>query len=193
MTDRSLIERFLAGDSNAFNQLVWKWEHPIYNFILRNTGDNELTKDLCQVTFMQVYKKLGRLKEKEKFSSWIYRIAVNQCYDEFKKRKRFRGHGDTTGQPEEVPDQGTALTDPERICHQNQIKTILQDALLTLPEEQRIIIVMKQYQGLKFTEIAETLQQPVNTVKSRMYYGLRALKKYLVEQQFDREVLLDEM
>lgn len=193
MTDQSLIERFLAGDIEAFNHLVWKWEQPIYNFILRNTGDSELTKDLCQVTFMQVFKKIGRLKDKDKFSSWIYRIAVNQCYDEFKKRKRLVRKTQDDIAMSNAPEHEGGINDPEHICHQNQVKTILQAAMLTLPEEQRIVIVMKQYQGLKFTEIADTLQEPVNTVKSRMYYGLRALKKYLVEQQLDKEVLLNEV
>jgi len=91
----------------------------------------------------------------------------------------------------QLPDQNTKT--PEELYQHQQIGEILKRTLMTLPEEQRVVIVMKQYQGLKFTEIADILKQPINTIKSRLYYGLRTLRKILEESKLDKEVLLHEM
>jgi len=198
MTDTDLITAFLSGDIHAFNMLVRRWEKPIYNYILRNTGDVEATKDLCQMTFIRVYKQLKKLKEPEKFSSWIYRIATNQCYDEFKRQKRKRNRhihhiakDGSRNLMEEIAD--TKNKTPEIECHNKQVSAILKEALDNLPVEQRIVVIMKQYQGLKFSEIALSLNEPVNTIKSRMYYGLKALRKYLIALNLDKEIIFHEM
>ena len=199
MTDASLIERYLEGDVGAFNTLVWRWEQPLYRFIYRNVGNEETAKDLCQTVFIKMYKQLKTLKDSEKFTPWIYRIALNLCRDEFKRRKRHRMtyledmlNDDTPGSAIEfLPDEKSK--DPETLCHNDQLGEILKKMMLTLPEEQRVVIVMKQYEGLKFTEIAEILEQPINTIKSRLYYGLRALRKTLEANRLSKEVLLDEV
>jgi RNA polymerase sigma-70 factor (ECF subfamily) len=199
MTDAVLIQRFLKGDVQAFNTLVWRWEKPLYNFILRMMGNPEIAKDLTQMTFIRMYKQLKNLKEHDKFKSWAYRIAVNLCKDELKKKKRHRVLSlDSLTSEEHDNDIKQQFQDhdapcPEELLQQEQISNILKEAMQQIPEEQRVVIVMKQYQGLKFTEIAEALSEPINTVKSRMYYGLRAMKKYLEESNLSREVLLHEM
>ena len=198
MTDNILIERFLEGDINAFNMLVWRWEKPILNFIYRHIGNEETAQDICQLVFIRVFKKLKTLRERQKFSSWIYRIALNLCRDEYKKRKN-RHHisietdpkDDTSYSYKQMID--SSIQTPEDLCHQQSVIELLKEALMTLPEEQRIIIIMKQYQGLKFIEIADILKQPVNTIKSRLYYGLRALRKYFEESKVNKEVLFHEM
>ena len=91
----------------------------------------------------------------------------------------------------QIPDQDVKT--PEELVDHQELGEILKRAIMALPEEQSVVIVMKQYQGLKFTEIAEILKQPINTVKSRLYYGLRALRKILVDSKFNKEVLLNEM
>lgn len=200
MTDAALIERFLNGDINAFNTLIWRWEKPLYNFILRMIGNREIAKDLCQTVFIRMYKQLKTLKDPEKFSSWVYRIALNLCKDEFKK-KRTRRLVSLDSLTDADPDQNSikrqfqdhSVPSPEDLLQHQQVATIIKQALKQIPDEQRVVIVMKQYQGLKFTEIANILDQPVNTVKSRLYYGLRAMKKFLEESNFSKEVLLHEM
>jgi RNA polymerase sigma-70 factor (ECF subfamily) len=199
MTDAALIERFLDGDVGAFNALVWRWEKPLYNFIYRNIGNEDTAKDLCQTAFIRMFKEMKRLRNPNSFSAWMYRIAINLCRDEYKRRKRgrvlyledSRDHEDNESLLKQMPDQETKT--PEELCHQQQVGDILKRMLMALPEEQRIVIVMKQYQGLKFTEIASILDQPINTIKSRLYYGLRALKKMLEESQLAKEVLFHEM
>jgi len=90
-----------------------------------------------------------------------------------------------------LPDNETKT--PEELIDHQELCDILKRAIMSLPEEQRVVIVMKQYQDLKFTEIAEILKQPINTVKSRLYYGLRTLRKILVESKFSKEVLFNEV
>ena len=199
MTDAALIHKFLNGDTGAFNTLVWRWEKPLFNFIYRNLGEQDAAKDVCQTVFIRTFKELKRLRDPDKFSSWIYRIAHNLCKDEFKRRKRHRvvyldemsNNEDHAQSIRHVPDMSQQT--PEDICHHEQVGEILKEMLQELPEEQRIVVVMKQYQGLKFTEIAAILNQPVNTIKSRLYYGLRALRKMLEASELKKEVLLHEM
>ena len=101
------------------------------------------------------------------------------------------GNDDSNSLTDMIPDEGNM--NPEEIYHNEELGDILKRLLMKLPEEQRVVIVMKQYEGLKFTEIAEILEQPINTIKSRLYYGLRALKKTLEKYSLSKEVLLDEV
>ncbi len=202
MNDRDLIERFLRGETEAFNTLVWRWQKTIYNFILRDIGNREEAHDLTQQVFVRVYRNLDKLKNLDRFSTWIYQIAANLCRDLIKQRRR-RGLQSLEGMQEAGAlelSTNTALTmhseneeHPDRIVSRNQLRDILEKALQEIPEEQRIVVVMKEYQNLKFTEIAEILGAPVNTVKSRLYYGLNALKKVLGRWQIDEEVVHYEM
>lgn len=194
MTDAELIQCYLQGNMHAFNQLVWRWQKPIYNFILKTVANEEVAKDICQVVFVKVYQQVKGLKDQESFSPWIYRIAYRVCCDEFKRNKKCR----TISLDEQASENGQLLVrqmpgqgqNPEQQVETQEIQKILENALNTLPEEQRVVVIMKQYQGMKFREIAEALDEPVNTVKSRLYYGLKALKKMLEASELSEEVLL---
>jgi RNA polymerase sigma-70 factor (ECF subfamily) len=199
MTDTALIKAFIQGDTTAFNRLVWRYEKPLYNFIYRYVGNRDTAQDLCQTAFIRMFKEIKKLRDPEKYTSWMYRIALNLCRDEFKKRKRryfysleetFQEDG-SKGTIHHPPPQETQS--PQERLENQEIGEILKMAMSQIPEEQRVVIVMKQYQGLKFTEIAEILQQPINTIKSRLYYGLRALKQVLESSDLSKEVLLHEM
>jgi len=201
MTDAQIINHILNGDRSRFNALVWQWEKPIYNFILRYVGNKELARDVTQKTFMRVYKNLSKLKDPTKFSSWIYQIASNLCKDEIKKMSHrnfisldlIHENNENNGHllPDQLKESEQSL--PDAKLNQKQICNIVQKALKQLPEEQRVVIIMKEYQGLKFKEIAEMLNQPLNTIKSRMYYGLNGLRKIFERWQITEEVLNYEM
>lgn len=199
MTDVQLIEQYLSGNVQAFNTLIWRHEAILYNFILRVVGNRDLARDICQMTCIRIFKEIKRLRDKEKFKSWMYRIAMNLCLDEIKKRNKRRyislHEENTSGMESTIPlqieDEDTQA--PDDAAHHGQVIQILNQALQDLPEEQRIVIVMKQYQDLKFTEIADILGESVNTIKSRLYYGLKAMKKSLEASSLTREVLLNEM
>ncbi len=201
MTDSELIASILNGDRSRFNTLIWRWEKPIYNFTLRYLGNKESARDVTQKVFIRTFKNLRKLRDPAKFSSWIYQIAANLCKDEIKKR----GHRDFISLDflnENSENNGYKLPgelleserqQPDAHVNRKQLSQLLQKALHQLPEEQRIVIIMKEYQGLKFKEIAEALNQPLNTIKSRMYYGLNGLRKILQQWQITEEVLNDEM
>ena len=200
MTDSELIGKFLTGDVNAFNTLVWRWEKSVYNFILRYIGDREESQDICQKTFIRVYRKLNRLRDTEKFSTWLYQIAINICRDEIKSRSRRKTYSldhlqeNSNGAHAGVLNLTTdSKSEPEEQVHKRDVSDLIGRALQTLPEEQRVVIIMKEYQGLKFTEIADVLETSVNTAKSRMYYGIAALRKIFMQWEISKESLRYEM
>jgi len=183
MTDADLIARFREGQVAAFNTLVWRWQHRLYHFVLRYAGDREATRDLCQQIFIRAYRGLEQLRDPERFSTWLYQIALNTCRDQQRRDQRhptcsLDSMQETEGGQHpvlgEAPGHPPA---PDVRAQRNDLRHLLEQALGAIPEEQRVVVVMKEYQELKFTEIAEILQLPVNTVKSRLYYGLKALKK----------------
>lgn len=163
--DRSVIERVLRGDTEAFNILVRQWEKPIYNFILRMIGDRDEAMDLSQDCFMKAYRELAALKDRDRFSSWLYRIAHNTCLSRIRKN---RGRTWTELDPE---------TGSEHAAPENRMA--VHRALQDLPADQREAVVLKVFHGLKFEEIAVIQDAPVSTVKSRLYMGFEKLRGIL--------------
>ncbi|MBI4852860.1 MAG: sigma-70 family RNA polymerase sigma factor [Acidobacteria bacterium] len=176
--DNELIERTLNGEPQAFNLLVRRWERQIYALAFRMLGREEEAYDICQETFMSAYRNLSKFRGEAKFSSWLYRIALNCCHT----RLRSRGNSDLSLE-QQLEDQGfEPATNSESLndtLHRDQIAGIVKRALAGLPPEMRQVIIMKEYQGLKFHEIAEILNIPVSTVKTRVYTGLEQLKQRL--------------
>lgn len=201
MNDGALIKQFCEqGQVNAFNTLVWRWQKPIYNFVLRYLGDPEDAREITQQTFIKALRNLPHLKDHSRFSTWLYQIAVNLCRDEIKKRRRRKTYSLESMQENSDQQNARALlpvadesASPDNIVSRKELRDILARALQQIPEEQREVVIMKEYQELKFTEIAETLGIPLNTAKSRMYYGLTALRKILTQWQFDQESFQYEM
>ncbi len=196
MTDADLIRRFRDGESHAFNGLAGRWHRRLYNFILRQVADREEAHDLCQKVLIKVHRNLRRLRDPDKFSTWIYQIAVNTCRDELRRRRRHPTislesleHGDDrrpAGMVNISARKDTAI-------HQCELRDLLNRALQCIPQDQRIVVVMKEYEHLKFTEIAAILKLPVNTVKSRLYYGLNNLRKLLDQWNVNLETIDYEM
>ena len=163
--DRKVIERVLEGDTQAFNALVRQWERPIYNFIVRMIGDRDEAMDLCQDCFMKAYRELRTLKDRDRFSSWLYRIAHNACLSQIRKN-----HGKTWVELD--PEIGSAHIPVEN-------RLAVEKALSQLPADQREAVILKVFQGLKFEEIATIQDAPVSTVKSRLYMGFEKLRSVL--------------
>jgi RNA polymerase sigma-70 factor (ECF subfamily) len=163
--DRKVIERVLKGDIEAFNLLVRQWEKPIYNFILRMIGDRDEAMDLCQESFMKAYRELETLKDRDRFSAWLYRIAHNTCYSRLRK------------------DIGKTFVELEPEIGEIRIpiesRLAVESALKHLPEDQREVVLLKVFHSLKFDEIAAIQGAPVSTVKSRLYMGFEKLRSIL--------------
>ena len=195
MTDAALIDTFLEGDMSAFNRLVKKWQTPIYNFICRYMGDDADSADISQNVFLKIYKNLHLLQDRTRFKSWLFQIAANNCKDHLRSRKYDQRLGDQTdGESDDVV---YVPVDPDASPHSDYINKdssqLLNRALQSLPEEQRLIIVLKEYHGLRFREIAHILQESENTIKSRMYSGLKSVKSILQKWGIKKEDLIYEM
>ena len=179
-SDTQLVTRTVNGDVGAFNDLVARWEGPLYRFVYRYLGDAEEARDVCQEAFIRAYTNLDRFRGTAKFSSWLYQIALNVCRSQFRKKQARPTVSLHEDQHERrlhlVPDDG-AIPDDSAITGERA--QVVRSALAELPEAQRTVIILKEYHGLKFREIAEILGTPESTVKSRLYHGLESLARSL--------------
>ena len=178
-SDEYLLELALQGDRSCFGELIERWQRKIYAFICRYVGNSTDAQDLTQDTFTKAYTNLDRLADPARFPSWLYKIALNECRMRFRKERRAQ----LVPLPEEEdpggPELAVETTTPEtQLAVQEEIE-LVRGAFKELPEEQRAVILMKEYQGLKFHEISEILEIPLSTVKSRMYLGLKTLRKLM--------------
>ena len=180
-SDDQIIERTLAGETDAFSLLVRRWERPIYGLSLRMLGRDEDARDVCQETFLAAFRNLRKFRGEAKFSSWLYRIALNACHSRLRKQggaiEQSIDEEDESGRKIELAD-GAAEAMPDRL-HRDQRAATVRRALHALPPEMRQVIIMKEYEELTFAEISEVLQIPVSTVKSRLYTGLSQMRARL--------------
>jgi len=187
LDDKELIQRFLEGDEYSFNHLVGKWHRPVLNFLYRYTGNMDDAQELTQETFKTVYEKLATLKNRERFSSWIYTIALNHSRMRLRKRRSrpLEPIEDYTYDNNEQMDHYSSLTaddsfSPEENFSQEEMARLVRRALERLEQKQREVIMLKEYAGLKFAEIAAVLDTPLSTIKSRMYIGMENLKREII-------------
>ena len=181
-TDEELVARSREGDLDSFNQLVVRWERPIYALAYRVIGREEEARDVAQETFLRAFRALGGFKGQAKFSSWLYRITLNLCRDWIRRERRT-----PVSQPPEGVDiiELAGETEPsesiEDLVSRRELGRAVARAMAMLPEEQRTAIILKEYHGLTFQEIADLLECPLSTVKTRLYQGLIVLRKQLSE------------
>jgi len=169
------VLRYQAGDEKALGLLMDHWQQRIYNLAYKMIGDEAVAKDILQKTFIKVYQHLHKLEEADKFRPWVYKIAVNFCNSELRKTKR------TESLTEVHAGMVSSSITSEHRVEQNELKDLIWQTLGQIPEEQKAVIIMKEYEGFKFQEIADILDISINTAKSRLYYGLRSMKKLLSE------------
>jgi len=169
--DADLIRQAARGNVEAYNLLVSRWEKRVYNYLLRITGNREDSLDLTQDVFLKAYQNLARLDHPERFAPWLYRIAHNEAYSMFRKR---RPESDV----DEIEPEGTdyGVTVGGSSVFPIELSLAVAGALERLSPDQREAVVLKIYQGFKFEEMAEILSCPVSTVKSRLYSALELLK-----------------
>jgi RNA polymerase sigma-70 factor (ECF subfamily) len=180
-SDEDLVERFQNGDRSAFDTLVQRWERRIQGAIYRLVGPGEDVRDLSQETLLKAYRGLGTFKKEARFSSWLYQIALNVCRDRMRRGrgKTYVSIDDISESTPEVSERGPSALE---LIEARDLSRQVAAAVAALPEEQREVVVLKEYQGLTFVEIAETLDVPLSTVKTRLYRGLGQLRQQLVRQ-----------
>jgi RNA polymerase sigma-70 factor, ECF subfamily len=174
-SDEELVGACQAGEASAFDVLVGRWEDPIRGAAYRFLGSEEEARDVAQEAFLKAYRALGSFKGEARFSSWLYQIATNLCRDRL-RRRRTRAAVSL----EELEEGGPVIVETRPGAHellqQLDLARAVRRAVHALPEEQREVVILKEYQGLTFLEIAQSLDLPVSTVKTRLYRGLGQLR-----------------
>jgi RNA polymerase sigma-70 factor (ECF subfamily) len=183
VSDEQAMRRVQRQDDDAaFAQLVRRWERPIQNLCIRMLGDTRAGEDLAQETFLRVFSKRAEFRADATFSTWIWRIALNLCYDEL--RRKSRRNEMSLDEPEsETLEMLKSFTgaDPapdDALAKQEQEDSV-RDALMCLPAIYRTVLILRHFEDLKFREIAEVLDLPVGTIKSRVAEGLTQMRLLL--------------
>ncbi len=174
-SDEELIEACRGGESSAFDLLVGRWEDKIRGACWRVLGSEEEARDVAQEAFLKAYRGLAGFKREARFSPWLYQIAINLCRDRLRRRR----HRNTVSL-EELERAGPVLVETAPGAHEALVRqdlaSAVRRAIAELTPEQREVLVLKEYQGLTFPEIALALELPVSTVKTRLYRGLVQLR-----------------
>lgn len=180
-TDEELVAAVLAGDVSAFDTLVQRWNRKIQGAAFRVLGSDDEARDVSQEAFLKAFRGLGGFKREARFSSWLYQITLNLCRDKLRRRK-----GRAALSLEDLADAGEpALREGPAALEALETRDVARAvaaAIETLSEEQREVVVLKEYEGLTFPEIAGVLGVPLSTVKTRLYRALGQLRVELQRQ-----------
>lgn len=183
--DTALIERYLRGDVDAFNDLMRAHEDRVFAVCLRMLRDREAALDATQETFVTVFRKVDRFAGHSAFSTWLYRVAVNTCYDQARRSGRRA--------TEPLPEGNDPADDHAQAALESaELRPDLEAALAGLPAEFRSAVVLCDAEGLSLQTVAEILGVPVGTVKSRVFRGRRLLAEVLGNLRPVPDHLIDE-
>lgn len=179
--ENELIRRAGRGDAYAFEQLMTAQESRMYAVALRMCGNREDAQDCLQEAMLRVYRAISGFKGQSSFSTWVYRITMNSCLDELRRRK-----SRTATSLDALLETGFAPSDESDTPEQNSLRSeqrrVLEKAIAGLPEDMRAAIVLRDIQGCSYDEIAQTLDANVGTIKSRISRGREKLRAVLSEQ-----------
>ncbi len=179
-SDKKLVERVQKGDKGAFDLLVLKYQHKIVNLVMRYVRDPELALDISQEAFIKAYRALPRFRGDSAFYTWMYRIAVNTAKNHLAAQRRRPMDVELDLQDPEQYDLHAKLKEtdtPEGVTLSNELKETVERAIAALPEDLRTAIVLRELEGMSYEEIAETMECPVGTVRSRIFRARDAIGK----------------
>jgi RNA polymerase sigma-70 factor, ECF subfamily len=170
--DIELIDRYLTGDVSAFNELMDAHEDRVFAICMRMMGEREAALDATQDTFLTVFRKADRYKAQAAFSTWLYRVAVNTCYDHLRRRTRTR----TQPLPDSHDPPDRTTTD---LYEAIEVRPDIEAALRGLSEDFRSAVVLVDLEGMSLDQAADTLGVPTGTIKSRLFRARRQLSQSL--------------
>lgn len=185
-TDEELMLRYKDGDKHAFEMLFRRYEKPVLDFIYRMVMDASEAESLCQEAFYKVVKSRKRYKASAQFKTWLFQIALNLSRDRLRRRKH-RHHLSLNAPAMVHNHEGIELqdcvSDPSPDVAENfesgELESLIKAAIASLPEEEHLVVVLKEYQGMSYSEIAEILNCPIGTLKSHNHRAHQKLKKIL--------------
>ncbi len=185
-TDEELVRRAQAGDTDAYDVLVHRYFDRIFGLVYNMIGHRQDAEDLVQTIFVRAYRALRRFRGDSAFSTWLYRIALNTSYTASTRQRRRAGdislahlEEDTGWEP--AARTGGALDTPEQRVSLKELQRRLNEALQSLSEEHRQVVVLHDIQGWRHEDIAKAMNLPVGTVRSRLFYARRHLQEQLAE------------
>lgn len=185
LNDERLMERVKSGDAQAFDALWQRHGKALFNFIYRFVGNRQEAEDLTQETFVRVLQSAPSFNSHQRFTTWAYHIATNLCIDAHRKAQYRQAVSLDECLGEDDQTLGDTVPDPqantEEMAQKRSLRRDIRRAIRALPPEQRLVVVLNQYQGMTYQEIAEVLGCPIGTVKSRMHHALKALRAALKE------------
>jgi RNA polymerase sigma-70 factor, ECF subfamily len=189
--ERQLIRGLRAREEDAFTEIVRQYQHKVFNLCYRIIGDRQEAEDVAQEVFIAIFKSIDGFRGDSSFSTWIYRVTVNRSKNRLKYlgRRSHRQHQtveDTAeGQMTESP-LSSDVPRPDGQALGRELERIIQDGLAQLDEDYRVVLILRDIENLSYQEIAEVVDLPEGTVKSRLFRARGALKAY-VESRYDME------
>lgn len=173
ISDRKLIELCRGGDRAAQRELVERHQRPVFQVALRILGSREDAADVAQTSFLKVFERLGQYDPEQRLFSWVYRIAVNEAIDHLKRSRRH----------DELPeDMLSTAAGPEDHADNGRLSRALQNGLSSIPDDYRIVLVLRHFSDCSYEEIAVIVGVPEKTVKSRLYGARQMLKERLLAE-----------
>ncbi len=172
--DRMCVERCLAGETDAFEGILDRYERPVYNSIVRMGADVEEARDICQQVFVKAFQHLDTYDPARKFFSWLYRVAINETINAMKAHRTWEPLSDA------MRDGGAT---PEEEMQTSEEENELQRALVKLDLKYRLVIIVRHFLQLSYEEAAEVLSVPVKTVKSRLFTARQLLREILEDRR----------
>ena len=178
--DSKLVKRVQNGDKGAFDLLVLKYQHKIVNLVMRYVRDPELALDIAQEAFIKAYRALPRFRGDSAFYTWMYRIAVNTAKNHLAAQRRRPMDVELDLQDPEQYDLHAKLKEtdtPEGVTLSQELQRAVEKAIAGLPDDLRTAIILRELDGMSYEEIAQTMECPVGTVRSRIFRARDAISK----------------
>jgi RNA polymerase sigma-70 factor (ECF subfamily) len=182
LSDQELIRKVTNGHPEAFNEIVRRYQDKLFNAVIRHVGDYNDAHDIVQQSFLNAYRNLRSFKEESNLGTWLYRIAFNQSVSFFRSRGRNRAvsfDGRAAQDGEVGGFEPAAEADPSAGTARAELRDRIQEALLTLDDESRRIVILREFEGCDYVEIARVMEVPIGTVRSRLHRARLALKSQL--------------
>ena len=180
LTDEQLVEMAITDNPDAFGEIVKRWERKIFALCFGMLAREEEAKDAAQETFIAAYRNLKNFRGEAKVSSWLHRIAVNQCLTTKRRTKsRSESYLDDEENSEDKVFVASPNLSPSKITEQSERLVLVRQAVSSLPSDLKQVIVMKEFEDMTFQEISDNLDLPLSTVKSRLYTALKQLRMKL--------------
>jgi len=188
MTEEVLVRRIIAGDDKAFEYLVEAYNKKVFNIALRILNNYEDASDITQDIFLKIYRKIHTFKENCSFYTWVYRLSVNTCIDELRRRKNFNTVSIDSSLPTEDGEMSWDIADDsdsaDELLQKKEVRQILRRAISQLPDIYRVLLILREYDGLSYQEISQIINIPIGTVKSRINRARIMLRNLLKEGNY---------